>query len=284
VAGTLPALTAIWREEELLGYGYEFLRVQSHEGHCWTERVQVIRSLGQVPAAIEAIDRHVKRAQEALYQLTPAPKQGVKQIKEEQELHKAIDTIMKKHELQGVLTVTWHYEDMPKNNAERRCVISSVEVDEEKLRALKQQTGWRIFVNNMPCSRLPLDAGVLLYRKGAGQGIERMNSILKGAPLGISPLFVRNDDQIVGLAYLLTLALRVMSYLEISVRDGLEKTADEVPDYVPGGKSSSKPTAKKMLERIAKYGVTLNEVRFRDGTSEFCLSKLPPILIKYWKY
>ena len=41
--------------------------------------------------------------------------------------------------------------------------------------------------------------------------------LVKDRPLGIRPLYVRRDDQIVGLAHLLTLALRVLTLFEVLV-------------------------------------------------------------------
>jgi transposase len=280
VAGTLPALTAIFRDEELLGYGYEFTRIQSYGVQTWTERVQIIRSLARVPSAEETIDRHVQRASEAIFNLTPLPKQGCKQIKDENELKKSINLIMRRYSMEDVMTVTWKRDDTYKNGQDFRFIITQVEVNDEKLRNLKNHTGWRVFITNASHERLPLDEGVLLYRKGAGQGIERMNGMFKGSPLGISPLFVRNDDQIIGLAYLLTLALRVMSYFETMVRDALAKTNDKLPEYTPDGIESANPTAKTMLERIAKQGVTLTEVKMNNGQREYHLTKLPNILMK----
>jgi transposase len=280
VTGTLPDLTAIWRGEELLGYGYEFTRDQRSEGQEWTERVHVVRSLNMVPSGEETIDHHVQRAREALFKLTPAPRQGQAQVKDANELQKSIHAIVKQYHLNGVLTVTWECDETYKGGQDFRLVITKVDVDADKLRDLKHHTGWRVFITNTKKERLALDAGVLLYRKGAGQGVERMYAMFKGSPIGISPMFVRKDDQIIGLAYLLTLALRVMTYFETMVRDALAKNKEQLPDYTPDGKSSGNPTAKTMLERIAKKGVILNQVRYSNGERHFHLSKLPPILSK----
>lgn len=280
VAGTLPKLSAIWRDEELLGYGYELSRTQTRGDDEWIERLQIIRSLASVPSGEQAIDRHVQRATEAIWKLTPSPKQGQKQITDDHELKKSITALVRRYGVEGVLQVTWGRDHTYKNGQDGRCVITNVEINDDKLRELKHHTGWRVFLTNAPQERLSLDDGVLLYRKGAGQGIERMNAMLKGSPLGISPLFVRNDDQIIGLAYLMTLALRVMSYFETTIRDALAKTNEQLPDYTPDGKSSGNPTAKTMLERIAKKGVTLIEVIDQDGHRHYHLTKLPPILAK----
>ena len=47
-----------------------------------------------------------------------------------------------------------------------------------------------------------------------------MFHLLKDRPLGISPFWVRRDDQVVGLTHLLTLALRVLTLFEVLVRRG----------------------------------------------------------------
>ena len=52
---------------------------------------------------------------------------------------------------------------------------------------------------------------------------------MKDRPLGISPLYVRRDDQVVGLARLVTLALRVLTLFEILVRHGQEQQGEKLP-------------------------------------------------------
>ncbi len=44
--------------------------------------------------------------------------------------------------------------------------------------------------------------------------MENTFHLLKDRPLGISPLYVRNDDQITGLTRLLTLALRILTLIQ----------------------------------------------------------------------
>jgi len=64
--------------------------------------------------------------------------------------------------------------------------------------------GWRALVTNVPAQRLTLVEAVLAYR--GAWCLERDFHELKDRPLGISPLYVRRDDQVVGLTHLLTLA------------------------------------------------------------------------------
>ena len=110
------------------------------------------------------------------------------------------------------------------------------------------------------------------------------NRLLKDhATLGLDRLYVRRDDQIIGLAYLVTLALRVMMDIEQQVRAGL--AAEQVPlaDYYPNQRTSLRPTTKTILERICFRGVTLVELE-DNGEKRRYLSELPPILLQVLRY
>lgn len=56
-----------------------------------------------------------------------------------------------------------------------------------------------------------------------GWCLERDFHLVKDRPIGIRPLYVRRDDQIIGLTHLLTLALRVSTLIETQVRQGLAR-------------------------------------------------------------
>ena len=72
--------------------------------------------------------------------------------------------------------------------------------------------------SNVPVARLSLREAVIHYRGGAWleQGFHRF----KDRPLGIRPLFVRRDDQIIGLTRLLSLGMRLLTIAEMQVRRG----------------------------------------------------------------
>jgi transposase len=71
----------------------------------------------------------------------------------------------------------------------------------------KNRPGWRVQVTNMPVEQMSLAEAVIHYRGGWSierdfhipSPVGRRNDILKDRPLGISPLYVRRDDQIMGL-------------------------------------------------------------------------------------
>src|SRR5947209_16706265 len=92
---------------------------------------------------------------------------------------------------------------------EVRYRISGVKRNGEKIEEKQKRLGWRAFVTNAPKERLSLAGSVLTYREGGG--LERPFHQLKGAPLGIRPMFVRLPEQIVDLTRMIMIALRVLT-------------------------------------------------------------------------
>lgn len=289
--GTMERFTAfspIFRDEELLGYGYEFTRDYCLDNVAWTERVQVVRSLAMAHAGQKTLDRHLEKARTAILALTPAPKQRVQQYLDEESLNQAILDITRKYDVEGLFHVTterdatYHTPKAP----DGRMVVSKILLDSQEYHARSNQCGWRIYVTSAPQEQLGLDDGQLMYRQGAGQGVERMNRLLKDHnTLGLDRLYVSNEKQIIGISYFVTLAQRVMMYIETTIRRALAKAREELPDYNPGHKSSAKPTTKTMLEQVVAHGgVTLTEIRTNDGRMIRHLSELPVILVHMMRH
>jgi len=155
--------------------------------------------------------------------------------------------------------------------------------DHAVIERLVARMGWQVQVTNVPLSRLSLEDSVLGYR--AGTCVERAFQQLKGQPLGIRPLFVHRDDQVGGLTHLLTLALRVLTLFEVLVRRGQEQDGQDLAGLYPGQekRTTDRPTAKRVLEAIARKGVTLIEVVSNNG-SRWHLTALPVLVERVLGY
>ena len=94
--------------------------------------------------------------------------------------------------------------------------------------------GWQLYATNQPQPHLPLDEAIRLYR--AAPRIERHFHLFKSAPIGISPMYVRNDDHIKGQARLLSLCVRLLTLIEIVSRC-----------YLKVHRRTVKPTATRLL-------------------------------------
>jgi transposase len=160
--------------------------------------------------------------------LTPRPGRGKRQIQDEVELINAATAILKVHNVEGFLTYTFERQEKHqikyigpgRGHANRpkqetvsvRYQITAVTCQEEALQIHKKTLGWRAYVSNAPAEQLNLEQAVLTYRDEwiIEHGFHR----LKGVPLSLNPLFVKNDDQVVGLTNLLSIAVRILTLIE----------------------------------------------------------------------
>jgi transposase len=291
-------LSAIRRGEELIGCGYEFERPQSAVvgpvEHSWTERVQIIRSESAARSQAAALDRRLKQTEAAVRGLTPPVGPGRTQFTTGWELELATKALLAEQNATGLLKATWERQETSRERyvgpgrggpnrrttTERsvRYQITAVTRDEAAIERLVARMGWQAQVTNAAAARLSLGDAVLGYR--AGTCVERAFHQLKDQPLGIRPLFVHRDDQVRGLTHLLTLALRVLTLFEVLVRRGQDQDGEGLAGLYPGQakRMTDRPTAQRVLEAIARTGVTL----IQEVSAEGCRWHLTalPVLVK----
>ncbi len=88
----------------------------------------------------------------------------------------------------------------------------------------------------------------------------------KRGQLPALPIYLANEDRIIGLMFLLTIALRCFTLIEFQVRRQLQAQQDEIAGLYAGNpkRKTQRPTAEQLL--AAFDGITL--YHHRDGTSE----------------
>ncbi len=140
--------------------------------------------------------------------------------------------------------------------------ITEVRRDDEQIADLKAGLGWKAFVTNATAKRLPLAEAVLCYRHE--YRIERIFSRLKSR-LQIAPMYVKRDDQIEGLTYLLTLGVRVLSVMEFALRRSFAQDQAALPGLHAENRQqwAAKPTAERVLKAFSR--VTLTILQDRSG-------------------
>jgi transposase len=263
---------------QLLGGGYEFTRtlnaVVADQPVRWTERVQIFRSLDLAQRRESALEDHLAKAQAQLLHLTPPPAVGKRQFHEAPALDAAIQRIMTQHEVSGLLQVSYQREESIQHPRRRRPSaqtpeptlshiryhITRVQRVEDAIQDCKYHLGWRNHVTNLPTEALSLAQTVAHYR--GGWMLENDFHLLKDKPLGIQPLFVRNDTQIRGLTRLLTLALRLLTLLQTQVRASLLRSGQTLTGVFEGqpNRSTAQPTATRLLKAVAFQETTLTQV------------------------
>jgi len=239
----------------------------------WTEQVFLVRSESYRQVMQKGLDGRLQRATDKLLALTPAPARGKRQIQEEEELTKAASAILKAHEVEGLLIYTFErqekrqtkYIGRGRGHAERpkreivtvRYQITAVARNEEAITALQKTFGWRAYATNAPAEQLTLEQAVLTYRDEwlIEHGFHR----LKGAPLSLDPLFVKRDDQVVGLIHLLSVAVRFLTLIEFVVRRKLKQNQEKLVGLIENNpkKGIDNPTTERLLKTFDDVTLTI---------------------------
>jgi transposase len=97
-------------DKRLLGEGYEITRalsgeVDRHGMVAWTERVLIVHSESLAAAGRRGLRQRLTNTRAELLALTPARGRGRKQYTERASLQAAVDEILARHDLAGLLTV-----------------------------------------------------------------------------------------------------------------------------------------------------------------------------------
>jgi transposase len=97
-------------------------------------------------------------------------------------------------------------------------------------------------------------------------------------------MYVREEEQIIGLTRLLTIALRVLTLSELQVRSGLAE-ADEALDGLYEGqptRTTEYPTAGRCLKAISRMEITATRVELGHDV-QWHVTDLPPLLKRILK-
>ena len=113
------------------------------------------------------------------------------------------------------------------------------------IEAHHQRMGWRIYVTNADQSRMTLQQSAQYYRDE--YTVERGFHRFKQGSLPVLPLFVRSDERIKGLVFLLFIGLQVLTLIDFVARRELEKTGKKIAGLIPGNPKMAvaRPTAER---------------------------------------
>lgn len=304
--GTQPLKTLHNAAGEVIGQGYEFVRICRENGDAgpewvWSERVQVVRSEALAQQQTRALEARLARARERVTPLGVATGRGHRRYTDRVELEQAVQALLEEHQVSGLLKVTLHedIQDIPVTprpvrrghptanpphpaRSTSRFRVATVERIESAIQERSQRLGWRVQLTTAP-KTVTLEMCVQHYR--ANWRGERNYHLLKDEPIGISPLLVHNDDQITGLTHLLVVGTRVFGILEWQVRCGLARDQQAMSGVYPGlpTKVTPTPTAPAMLQAIARMELILTVLVWHGQTSKH-LTPLPALLIQILDY
>jgi transposase len=292
------ALQQVWRPggkgqpDELVAEGFrvdvELAATVGDQEVRWTERRFLVRSQAYAQAQEAALERRLAQATKAVHELV-VRKQGKKQLFHA-ELMQAAEAIVKREGVEGLLSYTARvlmttrrvraYRGRPAR--QETDVFFEIEVrrNETLIEGKKGEMGWQVYGTN--ALALTLSQAVWAYR---GQyRVEDDWSRLKGRPLGLTPLYLQDEERIGGLVYLLSLALRLLSLLEWVVRERLRQQGTKLQGIYAGqpGRKTARPSAELLLTTMKTISVSVVEV---SGQIHALLSPLTEVqqrLLALW--
>jgi len=239
----------------------------------WQERVLVVQSTAYAEAQRQTLARRLRQAEAELLALTPPPGRGKRQFREEADLQAAVEQIVTRYRVAGLLDITWErqeshrhvrgYGGRPARIETQVRYQVSVTRHEAAIEEAERQLGWRLYATNCPTERLPLTQAVWAYRDQ--YLVEANFARLNGRRIGLLPLYVQRDDHALGLIRLLTIALRLLVTLEFVVRRGLAEQQRTLSGLYAGNpkRRTARPTAELLLDAFAD--ITLTTIRQPDG-------------------
>ena len=232
----------------------------------WTERRLLLRSLAQAQVAESALRARVARAQQAIAALT-VRRRGKPRLPTAAAVQQAAAAVLAHERVEGLLHVTITeqvhdrpvraYAGRPARVRQTHTLHAQAVVDTNALDAAVQRLGWRVYATNASVEDLSAAQAVLAYRQE--YLIERAFGRLKGRPLSLTPLYLDRDDHVTGLIRLLSIALRVLSTVEHTVRQRLSQEQRPLAGLYVGSptRATAQPTAERLLGAFKEITLTL---------------------------
>ncbi|MFQ6016525.1 MAG: transposase [Anaerolineae bacterium] len=253
---------------------------------CWMEQLFVFRSQALAHRELQALNRRLCRAEQALQRLANRP--GDDRVK----LEGKIEETLHRHTVAAFLEVTvnekrWVEErligpgrpgpDRPRRQVEHRRLTVTLRRRPQAIGEAEALAGWRIYATNAGRQRLNLVGAIRHYR--AQWQPERGFHRFKRGRLSALPLYLQDDARIRGLMLLLGIALRVLTLMEFVVRRSLQVQNEELAGLYDGNprRATSRPTAEKLLS--AFQGITLYR-HHREAHIEEEITPLSPLQVR----
>src|SRR5262244_2594565 len=273
-------------EPDAVGFAYAVEQVghgQSGQPQRWQERRGVVRSLAHVRLQEESLRQRAQRAVDEMNALNER-KQNKKRLTTEAEALKAAEAISTRHRVVNIVQIGGHtfvHEETKRRYGQRpaqllRTTRVQVEarIDQAAMAPTIQRLGWRVYATNHDQEAMPLKQMGAAYRSEylVAQGLRR----LTGHSLSLPPLYLQCEQRIVGLIFLLSIALRVLVLMQFVAPENLQREGTTLPGISPGqpGRQTTRPTTEMMLHVFR--GLTLSRITVNGETYDH-LTPLTPV-------
>jgi transposase len=285
-----PATIADATPPELLAEGYTVtVRLEGQadgQSVTWSEQRRVVRSIALATRQGRRLDARLEQALVDISRLNER-KQG-KKILDAAGLKVAAESILQQRRVVGLIPLDVHttteavphrrYGGRPAGSRIKQRSTIAARLDTAAVASAKQRLGWRVYATNQPS--VSLTVVIQAYR---GQYvIEGQFGRFKGRSLSLTPLFLQSDRRVVGLIRLLSLALRVLTLVEFTVRRALAQAGEPMAGLYPwqANRTTATPTAELILRAFRGVSLTVIEVAGRVRAFLSPMSRLQERLLE----
>jgi transposase len=242
-------------EVQTLAVLHTFVRPQTWEQASWTERVLVGRSSQQQAGLRRNRERALDRLCAQLETLRLPPARGRTVYRTRAALATVVADLLARAHLCGVVQVA--LVEQPHPGGATRWTIDAYALDRAAWQNLVDRLGWAVWVSCTTPDQYAAPALLAVYRQQVIQ--ERGFSRLKTRNLHIRPLYLTNRQRIVGLTWLLCLALRVLTLTEYRLRTALAHRHERLAGLNPASRSQTtqRPTTERVIAAFQNLTLTL---------------------------
>ncbi len=222
--------------------------------HTWSERVLVVRSSAYQAGQRTLRERALTRVTDQLMALWRPPARGRKRYPHRFELEQTVASWIERAGLTGIVQAPVVEEAL--SDGTTRWTVGAIAVDVVAWETLVARLGWQVYVSNTTPEQYEAEALVATYHQQPL--LERGISRLKTRNLQIRPIYLRDEQRMAGLLWLLTLALRVLTLTEYRLRTALAERDETVVGLNPASRSQTtrRPTTERVLAAFANLTVT----------------------------
>jgi len=221
----------------------------------WTERVVLVQSPAMQAGLIRTYQKKLATVCERLTRFQRPPGRGRKRYRRETELRAQVDKLLVGSGLEDLIQVELALETLP--DGSQRWIVTAFAVDWQAWQALVARLGWQVLVTNTTVHHYAAPTLVRAYRQQIIP--EYAFSRLKSRHLNIRPVYVRDEQRIVGLTWILTLALRVLTLTEYRLRTALAQRDEALVGLNPASRTQAtqRPTTERVLQVFQNITLTV---------------------------
>lgn len=239
---------------------YSFLREQScffaaaYRDFDWDERVLLVRSRALQAGQRQRLQAQLQRLTEAFSALNQPPKRGRKRYTAEPQLAAVVTKMIAEADLTGLVEYALGAQVLP--DGSRRFTIARFWVNLPAWQARVARLGWLVYLSNTTAAQYSDTHLLAHYRHQPIQ--EAGFARLKTRNLHIRPVYLRDEQRLSGLLWLLCLALRVLTLVEYRVRAALSARQETLVGLNPGAprQATSRPTTERLVEAFDNITLT----------------------------